>query len=242
MQSLRADDSIEDVICRYKKTVYGIALTHVKRPQDADDVFQEVFLAYCRRSPHFNDEEHRKAWLIRAALNHSKKLAGGAWKRRAVSLDDMPDETWQFNTDDENLVFNGLERKYWVDGKYITENYRLSDTAVIWDMLLIDMSAGNEGDGRTFYEDLIDISIDVKVIGSKNIPLAVSGDGYVHTNILGTQKCFFIGADSARSFADFVLQNGTLESSQSFDGGSAYEEEPEMAAEEAVVAEGYTLE
>lgn len=73
IQSLRTDDSIEEVIEKYKNMVYGIALTRVKNQNDAEDVFQEVFLVYFRKNPKFNEEEHRKAWLINTAINCSKK-------------------------------------------------------------------------------------------------------------------------------------------------------------------------
>ncbi|MDR1892709.1 MAG: hypothetical protein LBQ48_06845 [Oscillospiraceae bacterium] len=43
IQSFRADDGIKEVIEKYTKMVYGIALAHVKNRIDADDVFQEVF-------------------------------------------------------------------------------------------------------------------------------------------------------------------------------------------------------
>ena len=45
-QPLRAGGTVSDVIDRYQTTVYGLALARLGSPADADDVFQEVFLAY----------------------------------------------------------------------------------------------------------------------------------------------------------------------------------------------------
>ena len=45
------DNEMTLLIEKYKSTVYAVALTHTKSRFDADDVFQEVFLAYWRKAP-----------------------------------------------------------------------------------------------------------------------------------------------------------------------------------------------
>ena len=62
---LRAGGEMDSIIDRYQTMVYGLALTRTGNRADADDVFQEVFLAYCQCGKTFRDEEHRKAWLLR---------------------------------------------------------------------------------------------------------------------------------------------------------------------------------
>ncbi len=79
---------IEQVMAKYTQTVYGVALTHTASRADADDVFQEVFVAYWRSQPQVNSEEHRKAWLIRTTLNFCLKTTQSSWARRTVLLDD----------------------------------------------------------------------------------------------------------------------------------------------------------
>lgn len=64
--------NIEDLIEKHKSTVYGIAFTWLKNHADAEDVFQETFLACHRKNPHFNGEEHQKAWLIKTTVNCCK--------------------------------------------------------------------------------------------------------------------------------------------------------------------------
>lgn len=97
-----------NIVERYAAMVYGIALTHVKNRADADDVFQEVFLAFCRRNIRFNDEEHRKAWLIRTALNCCKKNAFSAWRKRTCPLGENPSPACTFVSAEENLVYAAL--------------------------------------------------------------------------------------------------------------------------------------
>lgn len=106
-------NNIAEIIERYKSMVFSIALTHVKCTADADDVFQEVFLALHRSGKSFNDDEHLKAWLIRTTLNCSRKSAMTAWKRHVVAAEEIeiyPEENkeFRFELEDENLIFNAV--------------------------------------------------------------------------------------------------------------------------------------
>ena len=66
---------IQQVIQLYQQLIYGIALTGTGGNRaDAEDVFQETFLAYFQANKMFREEEHRKAWLIRTACNYCKKI------------------------------------------------------------------------------------------------------------------------------------------------------------------------
>ncbi|MDR1799503.1 MAG: sigma-70 family RNA polymerase sigma factor [Bifidobacteriaceae bacterium] len=101
------------VVERYQAMVYGIALTHTQCQGDADDVFQEVFLAYHRRTPQCADEEHRKAWLIVTTLNCARKLAASSWRTRVVPLSPSDAERtgpvqFHFATEQQDAVFRAL--------------------------------------------------------------------------------------------------------------------------------------
>lgn len=65
---LCAGGEIDAIIDRYQSMVYGFALARTGSPADADDVFQETFLAYFQSGETFRDEEHRRAWFLRTAL------------------------------------------------------------------------------------------------------------------------------------------------------------------------------
>jgi RNA polymerase sigma-70 factor (ECF subfamily) len=110
------------VIDRYRDMVYAIALTHSGNRADADDVFQEVFLAYHRKQPSFDDEERRKAWLITTTLNCARQLVSSSWRRKVVpihgqTLDEVADDSFHFRTDEQNDVFAALQE---LAGKYRT--------------------------------------------------------------------------------------------------------------------------
>ena len=68
---MRSDADIEEAIDRYGDAVLRACSAYLS-PHDAEDVFQDTFLKYAMRKDAFNDEEHRKAWLIRVAVNMSK--------------------------------------------------------------------------------------------------------------------------------------------------------------------------
>ena len=103
------NESIETVIQRYKGNVYSVALSYVNSRDDADDIFQEVFLIYFRTNPQFNDEEHRKAWLIRTTINCSKRVVDSTYRKRTVPLDEMEEESFEFQTKEENAVYVALQ-------------------------------------------------------------------------------------------------------------------------------------
>lgn len=103
------NESIETVIQRYKGTVYSVALSYVKSRHDADDIFQEVFLIYFRTKPEFNEEEHRKAWLIRTTINCAKRVVDSTYRKRTVPLDEMEEDSFEFQTKEENAVYVALQ-------------------------------------------------------------------------------------------------------------------------------------
>ena len=100
------------VVERYESMVYGIAVTHTRCRGDADDVYQEVFLTYHRRNPEFNDEQHRKAWLITAALTCARRTRLSSWRTRVVPLDPADTaaapEEFTLASDEQNVLFRAL--------------------------------------------------------------------------------------------------------------------------------------
>ncbi|MDR3070845.1 MAG: sigma-70 family RNA polymerase sigma factor [Propionibacteriaceae bacterium] len=133
------------VISRYESMVYAIALTHTKCRVDADDVFQETFLAYHRKHPDCRNEEHLKAWLIVATMNCAKRVVANSWRTRVVPLTaehaaDLPD-VFSFKTDEQDAVFRALSD--------LPENYRtvlhlfyFEDLPVLRIAEILDLAAG----------------------------------------------------------------------------------------------------
>lgn len=114
---LRAGGEMDAVIDRYQNTVYGLALTRTGNRADADDVFQEVFLAYYQCGKTFRDEEHRKAWLLRTTINQSRRVTSSSWRQKTVPLSEREDAPVQFREQSENEVWSALQE--------LAEDYRL---------------------------------------------------------------------------------------------------------------------
>lgn len=102
---------IEKWISSYKRLVYGISLTRTGNKFDADEVFQDVFLTLYRKNPHFNDDEHRKAWLINCTLNFCKKKTSALWKKRTVFFEEVQHKgDFRFQLPEENDLFFELSQ------------------------------------------------------------------------------------------------------------------------------------
>lgn len=84
---MRSRTDIEKTIDAYGDTVWRVCVLYFKQHADAQDAFQETFLKYSVSNTSFNEEEHRKAWLIRVATNVCKDMLKAAY-RKAVSIDD----------------------------------------------------------------------------------------------------------------------------------------------------------
>ncbi|MDR0491568.1 MAG: sigma-70 family RNA polymerase sigma factor [Oscillospiraceae bacterium] len=104
IQSLRTSDCVDEVIEKYSNMVYRLALAHTGVKHNADDIFQNVFLAFISKPRIFNDEEHLKAWLIRVTINKCKSLKSSAWSQRIEPLND----SMVFETKDETDLFEYL--------------------------------------------------------------------------------------------------------------------------------------
>jgi RNA polymerase sigma-70 factor (ECF subfamily) len=98
------------VVEKYENLIYGLALSRLGSKFDADDVFQEVFLIYFKKNKTFNDEEHRKAWLIKTTLNCCKRTLYSTWRKKTAPLEEayLNNMTYQFVSHEENAVFTAL--------------------------------------------------------------------------------------------------------------------------------------
>jgi len=105
----------ENVIRAYSDMVYRIAFARAGTKEDADDIYQEVFLRYIRKAPEFRDGEHAKAWFIRVAVNCSRKFLGGTAKKREVSGEWMTETETNLTGIGENGSIRTLEECIFAD-------------------------------------------------------------------------------------------------------------------------------
>ena len=65
---------LEQAVALYGGSVQRLAFAYLKNRCDAEDVAQEVFLAYLRSGAVFPHEEQRRAWLMTVTANRCRSL------------------------------------------------------------------------------------------------------------------------------------------------------------------------
>lgn len=74
-----AINNVQSVIAKYSDMVYRLAYAMMKNRNDADDIYQEVFLRYIRRRPVFHNPEHARAWMLKVTANCCKNHWKSPW-------------------------------------------------------------------------------------------------------------------------------------------------------------------
>src|SRR5215467_5011664 len=62
--------ALEQLVLRHQAWIYNIALRMVFRPQDAEEVTQEVLVKVITKLSTFKGESRFRTWLYRIAANH----------------------------------------------------------------------------------------------------------------------------------------------------------------------------
>lgn len=81
-------EEVEAAMGRWGDAVWRLCLARLRHRLDAEDAFQETFLALLRAAPTFESDEHEKAWLLRCACNCTNDVFRSRKRHRALSLDD----------------------------------------------------------------------------------------------------------------------------------------------------------
>ena len=129
------DELINAVIKEYGNMIYRLALYYVRNVADAEDIVQEVLLAYLQ---HYGKPKN-KSWFIKVTINKSLNLI----KKRKRIIDSPPEDyLFTFSSVDEE-IFDELKKLspinreiiylYYYAGyssKEIGEILHKSDTAV----------------------------------------------------------------------------------------------------------------
>ena len=66
---LKKETDLGSLYEKYADMMFRVALANTGNKEDAEDAVQEVFAKYLEKFFGFNDEEHEKAWFIRATVN-----------------------------------------------------------------------------------------------------------------------------------------------------------------------------
>ncbi len=80
----------EEVIKAYESyynMVWKICLTQLGNEHDAYDAVQETFMRFIKCAKKLCGEEHKKAWLIRTAVNYCRDVMKSSWKKKRADME-----------------------------------------------------------------------------------------------------------------------------------------------------------
>ncbi len=128
-----ASVELEDIYEKYSDMLFRLALSHSSSKEDAEDAVHDVFATVLRGKILFLNEEHRKAWFIRATINKCRDILRKNSVRSHAALDEIGDTAAE--KEEENPVIEALRKlpdKYRaaVELHYL-EGYSVEETAEI---------------------------------------------------------------------------------------------------------------
>lgn len=123
------DEFITSSVEMYSDMMYRVAYNITKNHEDAYDVCQDVFVRLVRNKGKIKNNEHLKAWLLKATINRSKSLCTSAYKRHCVSAQESNTATTCDNYESSEL-FDAVMR--------LPKNYRTVIHLYYYEDLKID--------------------------------------------------------------------------------------------------------
>ena len=117
---------------------------------------------------------------------------------------------------EEIISFGTIYYNYWdedLQEDINVESYGV-DNKIIWQNLFNNKNLENiysDNDREKYtserFSQSIGISVDIPLLGYKNISVSLTDKGYLLTNILDTGKGFYIGEDKVQEFLDYIKDN-----------------------------------
>lgn len=74
LKYINRTNDLERVIGQHGRSVQSLAYSYVKNRFDAEDIAQDVFIAYLQKAPLFESGQKEKAWLMTVTVNRCKSF------------------------------------------------------------------------------------------------------------------------------------------------------------------------
>ncbi len=127
-----SEEEIRTLVDKYSPLIFRISYCILCNSADAEDAVQETLLRYITKAPDFNDEEHRKAWLIKVAANISKNMLMFRLRRETVNIEDIENIGIEQNDYEIfELIMNLPAKHKIVLTLYYVEGYKSKEIAEI---------------------------------------------------------------------------------------------------------------
>lgn len=118
---------------KYMDTIYRVAYSWTKNPDDANDVTQDVLIQLYKTTKEFESDSHIKNWLIKVTVNQCKMFFRSMWNKME-DIDAYAD-TLRFEDESYLDLFNAvmkLDKKYSVPLMlFYYEGYSTAEISVI---------------------------------------------------------------------------------------------------------------
>lgn len=110
----------------------------------------------------------------------------------------------------EIVSFGTIDYDYWDTDSEGNKHYESIEfpnvnNDIIWQMLFDDTTVENVHSDEIYHSTIMSISVDISLLGYKNISVSLSEDGYLVTNILETGKTFYIGEEKVENFVNYII-------------------------------------
>ena len=109
---VRDDAFLRQAMRAHGASVLRLAIAQTGSRADAEDVYQDVFVALACCDTAFGDEGHLRAWLLRTTLNRCRDLARSWWRRHAQSFDALGLEVADAEKDELWAAVQRLPERY----------------------------------------------------------------------------------------------------------------------------------
>lgn len=86
-----AQAEAERLVDAYADLILRLSYTYLKSTHDAEDICQNVLFKLMSRTDPFENAEHERSWVIRAAANACKDVLRSGFRRTSAPLDEMAD-------------------------------------------------------------------------------------------------------------------------------------------------------
>lgn len=108
------DEEFTQSALKYSDNIFRIAFNYCKNRADSDDIVQNVLIKFYNCGKEFESEDHKRNWLIRVAINESKKLLTSPFKKHTVPIEELTDKP-VFDSPEQSELFDAvmaLPKKY----------------------------------------------------------------------------------------------------------------------------------
>lgn len=88
--SLHTDEFISRDLEIYGDMILRLGYSYMENIHDSEDILQDVLLKLIKQNNVFQDEEHKKAWIITITRNLCRNKLKSSWFKKRNELVDMP--------------------------------------------------------------------------------------------------------------------------------------------------------